>query len=316
MNYAQYNAEEARNEVAFAVTFILLMRAHQDDELQEWQWYSILEAYFQVVSAYRYESGRLARRFYDDERRRVLTTPVDPPSSRSVFVSGPGGTSQRNVFAGRSGLTLDLDLLEPIVTPPRHNFNVNPYNPRIFTENMEPHRVEFSEANASDQALQRVVDRATKEVSMGGRRTMLGGVKTDPKVVGWARVAGGGESCGFCAMLISRGPVYTGARGFRRAGSMARDELDAISAWRAFERTGNDAEILALMNKWHPNCDCRVVPVFDRENWPGRDEYLRAEELWKDVTSRYKGGKGGGDKLLAFRRALGDGYKNPAPIKL
>lgn len=322
MDYAQYNSAEARNEVQFAAQFMLLMRPYQDQQLQDWQWYSILAAYYTFVESHRYQSARTARTFYDDERARRLTTPAT--FRRSIFeVSQRGETRQ-----------LDLDDLAPIVTPARHNFHLNPYTPDIFVENMEPSRVEFSSELASDAALTRVVNRAVKEVSMGGRRTIVNAAKTDPgpnptfqpvsnrSVVGWARVEGGGESCGFCAMLISRGPVFSGTGGFRNAGLNARNELDAISIWQQFDRTGDDTEILAMMNQWHPNCDCRVVPVFDEDAWPGKQRYEYLAQLWEDVTGGFASGKrrrtrsgrntpDGGRKLIEFRKALGDGYKLP-----
>jgi len=40
-----------------------------------------------------------------------------------------------------------------------------------------------------------------------GRDTIMDNVRSDPRAVGWAR-EGSGEECAFCAMLISRGPVY------------------------------------------------------------------------------------------------------------
>jgi hypothetical protein len=84
-------------------------------------------------------------------------------------------------------------------------------------------------------------------------------------------------------MLISRGPVYK-------------------TADRAGQSPAGVPE--ELMTRWHPNCDCKVVPVFDIFNWPGRDQYLYYENLWAEVTKGYAGGKNGGDKLKVFRSHL------------
>src|SRR5690606_40380621 len=59
----------------------------------------------------------------------------------------------------------------------------------------------------------------------------------------------------------------------------------------------------ALMTRWHPNCDCKVVPVFDRANWSGKKSYEAALEIWKRVTR----GHYGTDKINALRRYLEKG---------
>lgn len=42
----------------------------------------------------------------------------------------------------------------------------------------------------------------------GGREMLIEASRRDPNVEGWARVSDGGP-CAFCAMLVSRGPVYS-----------------------------------------------------------------------------------------------------------
>ena len=81
-------------------------------------------------------------------------------------------------------------------------------------------------------------------------------------VLGWARILTGRESCGFCAMLASRGPVY-------------RSEATASSTagGRAF----------------HRNCDCITRAVFQGRDWEGRAEYERLEQLWNTSTIGHSG---------------------------
>lgn len=74
-------------------------------------------------------------------------------------------------------------------------------------------------------------------------------------------------------MLVSRGPVYKDERA-------------------AGERLNGEP--------YHNRCDCVPVPVFSRDEWPGREDYLEAERLWRDVTSGYSGD----DALNALRRHL------------
>ena len=69
---------------------------------------------------------------------------------------------------------------------------------------------------------------------------------------------------------------------------------------------------MSLMNRWHPNCDCKVVPVFKgaTESWPGYEQYKALEALWGETTGEYTGR----DKLNAFRRRLQRGDL-PADIR-
>lgn len=91
--------------------------------------------------------------------------------------------------------------------------------------------------------------------------------------VQYARVDPVGETCAFCQLLISRGPAYLS---------------QASGAFRS-----------------HPACTCVAVPVFDPAgDWPGREQYEAAEELYAQATA----GTSGKESLRAFRRAVeGDG---------
>ncbi|MFA7297326.1 MAG: hypothetical protein WC211_09125 [Dehalococcoidia bacterium] len=61
-------------------------------------------------------------------------------------------------------------------------------------------------------ALVRVSGAVTRQVFDGGRETLLASVRSDRRARGWARVTSG-DPCGFCAMLGSRGAVYTATSG-------------------------------------------------------------------------------------------------------
>ena len=99
----------------------------------------------------------------------------------------------------------------------------------------------------------------------GGRETLVGSARADRKALGWARVTSG-NPCAFCAMLASRGPVYT-------------------------EQSG-DFEA-------HDHCSCTAEPVFSTDSdWPpGAREY---REQWDDATAAASGD----DKLAAFRASF------------
>ena len=117
---------------------------------------------------------------------------------------------------------------------------------------------------------------ASREVSQAGREQLLAAVKADNAVllddperepVGWARVATGNETCAWCLMLVSRGPSY------RYADTAGAKLTDA-------EVLNSGGLMVDDMEKWHAGCDCLVVPVFDRSDWPGRDAYKEALKQW------------------------------------
>jgi hypothetical protein len=174
-----------------------------------------------------------------------------------------------------------------------------PYEFQWFEEAMRPSRDVMRRPETTEGQLAQAVLRVAKEVENGARRTTLYALQDDPRRVGWARVATGRETCAFCLMLVSRGPVYqNSSSGFKGTKEEAMELL---------EEEG-EAALKDLMTRWHPGCDCIAVPVFDRNNWPGREDYLRAEQVWRDVTGNFTGV----DKLNAFRRAVYAGELNPA----
>lgn len=70
---------------------------------------------------------------------------------------------------------------------------------------------------------------AQRRIANFARDTITESSYQDPKSLGWMRI--GSPKCSFCAMLISRGAVYS-----KRGASFAS----------------------------HDNCDCQAVPAFDR----------------------------------------------------
>lgn len=107
-----------------------------------------------------------------------------------------------------------------------------------------------------------------RHVEQAGRDTIITASERDPLTVRWARVPTGPRPCAFCWMLASRGPAYRPQAGEVR--------------------------------EWHDGCRCVAVPVFDPDDWDGRDTYLTAQALWRDSTAGYSGR----DALNTFRRAL------------
>lgn len=79
-------------------------------------------------------------------------------------------------------------------------------------------------------------------------------------VMGYIRRSRTGTPCGFCAMLMSRGPVY------RSAKTAANPE-----------------------DKYHTNCDCEAVPVYNWSHWendPSFELNRTFNSMWDDDDSR------------------------------
>ena len=105
-------------------------------------------------------------------------------------------------------------------------------------------------------------------VLTGGRRTIQEWAKKDPRAIGWRRVSDG-DPCAFCAMLVSRGPVY----------------LSEKTALKADTPSG----------KYHAHCGCTVEVVYgdwqpteQEQQWI--DDYYRAaerfpkgEKTWQNI---------------------------------
>jgi hypothetical protein len=193
---------------------------------------------------------------------------------------------------------------------PRHDSLLAGYQFDWFREAMEPARRKMSQPGADDGAVSQVALRVAKEVENAGRRTILRAVDTDPVVRGWARVATGRETCGFCMMLVSRGPVYNSADD----AGLDLNDTSAAELWHKADTGDIEAQeaIDELMTRWHPGCDCKVVPVFKISEWPGRDAWKRAEEAWAHYTKGY----GGLDALNAFRRAVEGGALDPRDFSI
>lgn len=130
-----------------------------------------------------------------------------------------------------------------------------------------------------------VVERHAKDA---GRQAQIDAARHDRRALGYARRLTGSYSCAFCTMLASRGPVYR----------------SADAALIRHEGRGRNAS--ATGEPFHDRCDCEVVPVFKRDDWEGRDQYLELEKAWQTH---------GGD-LAKWRRYLDEqrreGQQTPA----
>lgn len=225
-----------------------------------------------------------------------LTTQVWSDIMRSVFPLVDTARTESAKLA-REYYDSQRALHEP--NTPRFDVDLPPYRYDWFFESMLPSRAGFL-LPGTDSGLAAIAGfRAVKEVENGGRKTIRDAVRNDGVALGWARVATGRETCGFCLMLVSRGPVYQSAE----AAGLGTDDTSALDILDE-----NDTEAFnELMTRFHPNCDCKVVPVFDRDNWQGREDFLAAEDVWAKATKGFSGR----DALNAFRRAIEDNQIDP-----
>lgn len=111
-----------------------------------------------------------------------------------------------------------------------------------------------------------------ERIVLNGARAYLESVlQRDKRARGWARVSQTGTPCGFCAMLISRGPVY--------------------KSQESAERDG-----------YHTNCHCIAIPLYRKKQYQDAifDMNRRYEKLWPKVTKGYYGK----DAMNAWRRYI------------
>lgn len=113
---------------------------------------------------------------------------------------------------------------------------------------------------------------AERLVLNGGREPLQDLAKSDSRALGWARVSSTGHPCGWCAMLISRGPVY--------------------NSKKAGERVGKSRGPRAEGEKYHENCKCFAIPVYSLEEYNSDPRFAfnrEMERLWPLVVNGRKG---------------------------
>lgn len=284
MNLAELEAAQAANvaPVIRSVTTTFAGYASRQVTLPIWR--LLLQTIFpQVASRYTY-GANLARRLYEKERAKVTDAPMpNRPLPRLSF----------------ERFVKDMEEVRPLMMKPNTTANeVARAALRVARTVENGGRREILRAVSDvDEALDDQIvweeddEFTSSEISLDDLHDEVND-KREAKgksrlVRGWARVPTGAETCGWCWMLASRGPVYKTAK---TAG--ARFEFDA----------GGGELVGEQMNAWHDGCDCKIVPVFTTRSWEGRDRWQAAEALWNDVTRRQ--GYRGHEARKAFRREV------------
>jgi hypothetical protein len=138
---------------------------------------------------------------------------------------------------------------------------------------------EAAKAKAFEDASNRQAAAAMRIMMNAARGLIYDLAGTDLRIKGWVRYSQTGKPCGFCAMLISRQVLYR-----TRATAQHKGE--------------NQEE-----NKYHDNCKCTTVPIFDVaqfENSVLFNQNRYYARLWQTRIN----GKFSGDKALSEWRKL------------
>ena len=154
--------------------------------------------------------------------------------------------------------------------------------------------VEVTDDNRHDPEVVKVITKKAtgvveRHARMASREVVIDSVEAveydddEPgDVIGWARVLTGEESCPFCMMLASRGPVYPS------------EEAAQFISTRSRRYDARDPKL------FHDWCDCKMVMVVEGRDWEGQEQYLALERFWMDVTEKLAPGE---DSLGKFMEA-------------
>lgn len=248
-------------------------------------WLGFLELLWPAVKQARDESSALGRTFYDQQRdlyhptvpnlarelepyefqwfvedmepaRKLMSVEQSKPQALDIVKlrvarAVENGARRQIIHSVQADVQLDD---EPEPPDPAPTDKLRKPDGQLSVDELE---AMFDEMEAENAALLR------KPESKAGKA-----------IRGWARVATGEETCAWCLMLVSRGPVYESARS---AGLNIED-------YEAVDLTLDDPEVTSAMNEWHTGCDCKVVPVFKATAWVGKDAAKRAEGFWIDAS--------------------------------
>lgn len=135
---------------------------------------------------------------------------------------------------------------------------------------------------AHNKAGARQASAAARVAMDGARSSVWTYTSRDKRAIGYVRVSRTGTPCGWCAMLISRGPVYKSEKSATLSGGAA-----------AYE----DGD------KYHDNCNCYAMPVFSREQFNDSDLFA-LNRLYAEQWPRVTRGLSGKAALSAWRRFI------------
>lgn len=141
--------------------------------------------------------------------------------------------------------------------------------------------VDEERKKAHDEAGTRQAAAAERVVMDAARSQIWDLVENDERAIGYIRLSRTGTPCGWCAMLISRGPVYRSARSAEYADG----------------------------DKYHDNCHCYSEPVFSRGQYSSSALYElnRLYARWWPIVTKGLSGKAA---VSAWRRFIREQRKD------
>ena len=255
-------------------------------------WELIIRWLFRLAYPASQQTAYYARRLYDTERARVI--PEAPPHAVDLATL-PFKVFHRDMMALAPqivGQELDEDKVSRIqMRTARAIENSGRWTIMHAAETPDPW-IDGEEESLSWMTEEETEKFTSKKLTRSEYKEILRNTeRRRTGIKGWARIPTGAETCAWCLMLCSRGAAY-------RIGKTVGLKIEVRDFFR-YEREGS-FDPKEHMHQWHDNCDCKVVPVFDLDDWDGKDRADALYDMWGDVTSGYSGN----DAVNAFRRAV------------
>jgi hypothetical protein len=259
-------------------------------------WVNMLEFMYPFVEQKRRESAELARTFYDSQRAEVYP---ELPRHDVLLESYSFETFVKDMEPARKGMQaqesnqaavtrLTMLAVRDVETAGRRQIIKAVETDQPVEEIVKRGRIQLTEDELRE--FRQLAGLEKIERQTWGGQTILENLTVQREVFepvqGWARVATGRETCAWCLMLVSRGPVYDNAAsaGLQPGGLEDEDVVDMFEA----DQENYFDDLTPHMDEWHVGCDCKIVPVFDKKNWVGKDEAKKALKYWNKASKRAK----------------------------
>jgi hypothetical protein len=226
----------------------------------------------------------------------ALGVPVTPFQVNEVALRlyRPTINARTHNYAAAVRYLIDLDVPRAVIPTPR-DYPLQAVTTSI-AKVVDEIRIVGEPITRATRADTRVIEEARKAIEAPIIRQALEparevvaelGEDEEKPRYGWARVLVGPYSCSFCAMLASRGAVYSSKTHALRGESMQLYHTPYVNK--------NGKEVGGF-------CDCEAVIVYRGRQWEGQAAAKALGELWKD-RSGDRNAQGRRDPRNAFRRA-------------
>jgi hypothetical protein len=302
----QHRQAQAQNRAAFLAQFValwaLLDSTRLDDTGPGW-----IQAVLRLIRPFRQQSAELATGYFVEFRQveapRIVVPRLEVPQLERPEPAPTPRRASTPAPTRRPTPTPTPRASQPARSEVRFEFDESAFTPREERRTrIEIPDIDWSPSDraaqvslavtgpvgqkskaargkpldrARDESFVDAAGAASRHVLTGGRQSLLTLLDRDPQSVGWIRVTDG-DPCAFCAMLASRGIVFS-------RGSFKRSNAK-------FDGPGTV--------KVHDNCACTIEPVYSKNTqWPGRAREFR--KMWDDhIKDNYSGE----NAIRAFRR--------------